>query len=363
MNKLLKIVIPVGVVAAVGVWALSKVKSLQSFYNLLSITPKLDGGLSKIKIDLLSGITIPIAVDFANRTAEQVTVGIQAIDIAYKNKIVAQSLPTSSEITVKGNSISTLKGLSITISIFNLVSVGGSIVNTILASGINAAAFQQLIADFEMRATCIFNRAIIFSFASKFGDTVEVKQETQKAVSGLGLVANTARRIRPFAEYEMYIPPKTLLGHDDLIVNADGDVEDTVQLMHEAARKYKSDTTTLAAHLEGKTVPETLQNIFDFVYNYIKYEEDSRTIEQVRRPLRTLWDRRGDCDCYSVLIGSILENLGIAYKFRIAAYNGRDNYQHVYVIVPTDNGANYYVCDPVVDRCFYEKPTSKHKDF
>jgi hypothetical protein len=88
---------------------------------------------------------------------------------------------------------------------------------------------------------------------------------------------------------------------------------------------------------------------------------DDRFIEQVRRPLRCLYDKKGDCDCYATLIGSMLENLNIPYKFRIAAYNGNENYQHVYVIVP--NGTGYYTCDPVVDRFNYEKPPSKTKDF
>ena len=78
-------------------------------------------------------------------------------------------------------------------------------------------------------------------------------------------------------------------------------------------------------------------------------------VEQVRRPLRTLYDQKGDCDCFATLIGSILENLGIKYKFRVAAY--QRGWQHDYVIVPYENG--YYTVDPVLDQCFAEKKPTR----
>ena len=83
--------------------------------------------------------------------------------------------------------------------------------------------------------------------------------------------------------------------------------------------------------------------------------------EQVRRPLRTLYDQKGDCDCYATLIGSMLYNLGIPFKFRIAEYANKGYYQHVYVIVPYSGG--YFTVDPVLDNFNQEKPTTNHKDF
>ena len=106
----------------------------------------------------------------------------------------------------------------------------------------------------------------------------------------------------------------------------------------------------------------TLQlQAFDLLFKGKIVAQSKPNATEVRRPLRCLYDKKGDCDCYATLIGSILENLNIPYKFRIAAYNGNSHFQHVYVIVP--NGSGYYTCDPVVDKFNYEKPTSKVKDF
>ena len=85
-------------------------------------------------------------------------------------------------------------------------------------------------------------------------------------------------------------------------------------------------------------------------------------MEQVRRPLRTLYDQKGDCDCYATLIGAMLKNMGIDFRFRIAAYSA-GRYQHVYVVVPSnDSPTGYYVVDPVLDQCFAEKAPSKFFD-
>ena len=97
------------------------------------------------------------------------------------------------------------------------------------------------------------------------------------------------------------------------------------------------------------------------VVQHIEYVPDSAVMEQVRRPLRTLYDQKGDCDCYATLIGSILTNLGIPFSLRIAKYNGRSYFQHVYVVVR--EGDKELVVDPVVDKCFYEKKPSEKKDF
>jgi len=359
MEKTTKIALTIGGLAALT-FGVIKLLQLQNFAKLLTISPKLDGGLQNFQVTLTE-IKIPLAIDFGNRTDQSMTIQVNAVDVYYKDKKVATTKPNENNVTIKSNSTNTLKGLKLMVSTLSLISVVGDVVSLILAKGDYAA----LLNDISLDVTCTYNNSIVFSIDKiKLGDSRDVNADTGKTdstVKGLGLVAASLRNIKPFSDYEMYIPPKTELKRRDLIMIPDGSVEDTVYLMKEVAKKYASDTKTLAKHLEKPTVSQTLQSIFDFVYNYIQYVPDSKIAEQVRRPLRTLWDRKGDCDCYSVLIGSILENLNIPYKFRIAAYNGKSNYQHVYVVVPYNS--KMLVCDPVVDSCFYEKPTSKHKDF
>jgi len=125
----------------------------------------------------------------------------------------------------------------------------------------------------------------------ELGDSRDVNTQTGKSdttIKGLGLTAASVRNVKPYGALEMYFPPKTELKRHDLILIPDSSVEDTVELMKEAAKKYKGDTFQIANYLKGRTIPETLQNIFAFVYTYIKYVPDDRFIEQVRRPLRAI---------------------------------------------------------------------------
>ena len=185
--------------------------------------------------------------------------------------------------------------------------------------------------------------------------------DQQTALGALGLTASSKRSIRPLSDYAGLIPPRTELHHEDAIRMSSAAPEQTVMFMHKVIRETMSDTARLAQSLKGSTLRETLQNIWNFVYQHIQYVPDSAVMEQVRRPLRTLYDQKGDCDCYATLIGSILTNLGIPFSLRIAKYNGRSYFQHVYVVVC--DGAKELVVDPVVDKCFYEKKPSEKKDF
>ena len=134
--------------------------------------------------------------------------------------------------------------------------------------------------------------------------------------------------------------------------------------MKKVVWKYLSDTKKIAAYLKSKTVGDTCQNIWNFLYNHIKYKLDKRGLEQLRRPCRS-WTERStgiDCDCFSIFVSSILTNLQIPHKFRITKYDS-DVYQHVYVIVPKENGQGEYIIDCVISRFNYEKPFTKNKDF
>ena len=173
------------------------------------------------------------------------------------------------------------------------------------------------------------------------------------------------RNILDGTEFNRFFPFKP--DHTDPIVHRDGTVEDAVEVMAQVAERYKGDTALIAPFLQGKTVEETAENIWNFIYTYIQYREDQDGIEQIRRPLRAWTDRESgiDCDCMSVFTSSILKNLDIPHYFRITKYGGPE-FQHVYVIIPQTrmNGTrNYVVIDGVIDGFNKEKKFSAHKDF
>ena len=150
----------------------------------------------------------------------------------------------------------------------------------------------------------------------------------------------------------------------DKVVIQDGEVEDTVELMKKVVWRYLNDTKKIAEYLKGSSIRETCENIWNFLYNHIQYKLDKRGLEQLRRPCRS-WNERTtgiDCDCFSIFVSSILTNLKTPHNFRITKYD-QDIFQHVYVVVPTEDKKSYYTIDCVLSRFNYEKPFTEKKDF
>lgn len=343
-----------GILAAVLV--LVKGSSLTHFVKVLSITPKLDGGMKRMTFK--SGkLQIPIAVDFHNRSDEEVTVAVPSFFLYFKDKQVGSVKPNSNKVLIKKYATSTLSNIIVEVPWTKLLSIFGDVINVVLQPPYD---YSLITSAIRMEITCIINDSLVITLNKKLDETEDVNINQKSGA--VGLVPYSQRKIRSIDDYVDYIAPQSELKYEDKVVIPDGTTEETVELMKRISKEYARDTRLLAQKLRKGTLEATLQSIFDFIYTHIAYVPDSRVQEQVRRPLRTLWDQKGDCDCYATLIGSILTNLGIPYKFRIAAYGGKPYYQHVYVIVPHGAG-EYYTVDPVLDHCFEEKKPSKYKDF
>lgn len=183
-------------------------------------------------------------------------------------------------------------------------------------------------------------------------------------IAFLGLVADYKRKLKDGSRFDKLIPKAQ--GTYDIVTN-NGNVQRTVQDMDKYCRETLEDTIRLAPLLKGKTLPESLKNVFYFWFNHCQYKLDKDGVEELRRPRRAWHDgqilarnpktepQSGiDCDCFSISVGSCLMNLGINFKFRITKYNA--GWQHVYVIVPLpDNSKRYYVIDCVLNRFNEEK--------
>jgi len=170
------------------------------------------------------------------------------------------------------------------------------------------------------------------------------------------------RHITPGHAFDKLFPKSI---KQDKVIRPEGKarLHHTINLINQVVRDTKGDTALLAKTLKGKTLEDTCENIWNFVYHHIQYARDKAGVEQVRRPSRTWADRKKgvDCDCYTVFISSILSNLNIPHKVRITKYGGKSHFQHIYPIVPSKAG--YLTLDCVTDRFNYEVPYSEAKDF
>lgn len=190
------------------------------------------------------------------------------------------------------------------------------------------------------------------------------EQNQYNPIAFLGLVAEYRRTLKDGSQYDKYIPKAQ--GTYDIVTN-NGNVHRTVQDMDKYCRETLEDTVKLVPLLKGKTLPETLKNVFYFWFNHCQYKLDKDGVEELRRPRRAWHDgqilsrnprtepQAGiDCDCFSIAVGSCLMNLGINFKFRITKYNA--GWQHVYVVVPVPNiSKRYYVIDCVLNEFNEEK--------
>jgi hypothetical protein len=320
---------------------LRKASKMKRMSDLLSISAGLRGKPA-LKGGIFGKILVPVKIELTNRTDEELRLKIPSVKLFYANNELGDILPNDNEVVVKRYAKTLIDSITFEIPVSNLINIG-------IGKDLLLKSPSELTKNMQLKITLYVNG-------------VPVTFNQALAGFGLGLTATSLRKIKPKKDYEHLIEPIGSLDRTDPILNQNGTVDDTVNYMIDIVRQYKDDTKTLAKRLKRKTLKETLENIWNFVYTYIKYEPDSTLFEQIRRPLRTLHDQKGDCDCYSVLIGSILENLNIPFKFRITAYYNRPYFQHVYVIVPTGDG-NYITVDPVVDAFNYEKPFTNHKDF
>lgn len=115
-------------------------------------------------------------------------------------------------------------------------------------------------------------------------------------------------------------------------------------LMKLWSKKYSFQTSKIASFLKGRTLPETINNIYNWLYNYIQYDADG--YYQIIKSPACAWkirDKGIDCKSYALFASSILSNLGIKHKFRkVVQSSAPTRWSHVYVVVEY-NGREFIV--------------------
>jgi predicted transglutaminase-like cysteine proteinase len=139
-------------------------------------------------------------------------------------------------------------------------------------------------------------------------------------------------------------------------------VYDTIAAIKRIIKENYPDVKELAFSLQGQTDEQTFRNIWNFVTNNIKYQNDQKGYEQLRTPNRTLHDEIGDCDDFSILISAILSNLGHKHELVVAAYKAVDKWQHIYPVAYSRSGKRYVIdCVPEIPVFNYEAKPIKNK--
>lgn len=163
----------------------------------------------------------------------------------------------------------------------------------------------------------------------------------------------------------------------------DGSVDDTIREMKKIVKENSYQVRKLAKKLkvtnsDGTTdVRKSVKNIFDFVFDYIKYNlEDGEQLQtpahtwqqaQVQARVNPSEQNSADCDCMSIFCGSLCLEMGIPFSFRITAYKNvlglTKGWQHVYCIAHDPKTGKQVICDPVTNKFNYEKPYAQEKTY
>lgn len=140
-------------------------------------------------------------------------------------------------------------------------------------------------------------------------------------------------------------------------------VDDIINVILYADTLSKPFTDQFAPMLRARTDEDTLRNVWKFVRDNIRYIEDNEGNEIVKSPGKTWQDKTGDCKSMSVMVASLLKNLGYQYYYRVAFYDpSTPNQGHIYPVAVTAEGEEYIV-DAVHPRFDVEYTYWKKQDY
>lgn len=146
----------------------------------------------------------------------------------------------------------------------------------------------------------------------------------------------------------------------ELILHRKGITKDIMTSIIAITRQHWRQAQAIAPLLRGQTEAETLSNVHRFCFAEIQYRLDPKGKQWIKRPSATVWSGFADCKGKSILVGAILECLGIEWAFRFVSYpKNPKRYTHIYNIA----GKNSTPIDACLPQPFFEVPYISKVDY
>src|SRR5690554_737370 len=143
-----------------------------------------------------------------------------------------------------------------------------------------------------------------------------------------------------------------------------GNTSYSVSQMANVAKQHANQMTKVAQKLKKSSLKSTVKNIQDFVYWHFQYKIDQA--DQYLRTPACSWSQRAegiDCKSYSIIVASILHQLGIKSYLRRVRYEADKPYGHVYNVIPKDQKSgrltgkdSYYIIDGTLNIDIEKEP-------
>jgi hypothetical protein len=149
----------------------------------------------------------------------------------------------------------------------------------------------------------------------------------------------------------------------DHTVKKGATVSDTVNFIPQVVKKCAWQVEKyVEQELKGLPLYDACKKLWEFVRFHIEWERDPFGKETIQSPCRLIATGKGDCDCGTTFINTCMYVYGARnITSRITAYNGADNFSHIYTVIPNPKGGEIII-DFCVDKFDYQKPFTKKED-
>ena len=116
---------------------------------------------------------------------------------------------------------------------------------------------------------------------------------------------------------------------------ARGGLKQTIEIIAQVTRATLSQTKELAKKLYSADKYTAASNVWSWTKQNISYHLDTPGSEQIRTPARSFADRLTgvDCEDMAIFTASLLINMGYRPHYAIVAFNGKENYGHIYTML------------------------------
>ena len=123
--------------------------------------------------------------------------------------------------------------------------------------------------------------------------------------------------------------------------------KDIASAIVKSIKESKDDALKIAPYLKGSSKVKSLENIFIFCKNNIKYNKESTDLQTARTIGRILQMKNGDCKHYTTTIASLCNALNIPVKLRLISQNYfSSDPTHIYCVANVKG--KDFIIDPVL---------------
>ena len=198
----------------------------------------------------------------------------------------------------------------------------------------------------------------VITSAKLVKDSLKPKQPRPQ----VGAVRASRGRVRPTGQQSQ---PALRLGDPKSKVHRVKNIDQRVSHIVQMIQKGRQDPRVRRIAVQqvskkcGKTwcIPERdyqgeINALFNHVRRNVRYVRDSYAMDQFQHPVRTFEFAGGDCDDYSITLGSLLQSIGYPVKLRVIQTTDAPDFSHIYLLVgsPPGNRRKYISLDASVAK-------------